>query len=51
MSIQQSERINKSQNYGVEHFIFDDLDVATEHFSVDNRLGDGGSGEVFRGKM
>ncbi|XP_058722447.1 LEAF RUST 10 DISEASE-RESISTANCE LOCUS RECEPTOR-LIKE PROTEIN KINASE-like 1.2 [Vicia villosa] len=51
ISQQLTERISKSQNYGVEHFIFDDLNVATEHFSVDNRLGDGGSGEVFRGKL
>ncbi|CAK8534107.1 unnamed protein product [Lathyrus sativus] len=51
ISLQPSKRISKSKNFGVEHFIFDDLDVATEHFSDDNRLGDGGSGEVFRGKL
>lgn len=51
ISLQPSKRISKSKNFGVEHFVFDDLDVATEYFSIDNRLGDGGSAEVFYGKL
>ncbi|CAL5186576.1 unnamed protein product [Lathyrus oleraceus] len=51
ISLQPSKRISKSKNFGVEHFVFEDLDVATEYFSIDNRLGDGGSAEVFYGKL
>ncbi|KAI5441694.1 hypothetical protein KIW84_010950 [Lathyrus oleraceus] len=43
-----SQRISKSQNFGVEHFIFKDLYKATNNF--DKKLGDGGSAEVFYGK-
>ncbi|XP_058722445.1 LEAF RUST 10 DISEASE-RESISTANCE LOCUS RECEPTOR-LIKE PROTEIN KINASE-like 1.2 isoform X2 [Vicia villosa] len=44
-----SQRISKSQNFGVEHFIFKDLYKATNHF--DKKLGNGGSAEVFYGKL
>lgn len=43
-----SQRISKSQNFGVKHFIFKDLSEATNNF--DKKLGDGGSAEVFYGK-
>ncbi|KAI5441676.1 LEAF RUST 10 DISEASE-RESISTANCE LOCUS RECEPTOR-LIKE PROTEIN KINASE-like 1.2 isoform X2 [Lathyrus oleraceus] len=44
-----SQRISKSQNFGVEHFIFKNLYKATNNF--DKKLGDGDSAEVFNDKL
>ncbi|MCH80068.1 putative serine/threonine-protein kinase [Trifolium medium] len=50
-SEQGSRRINKSQNFGVQHFTFSDLEQATNKFDRENQLGDGGCAAVFYGKL
>lgn len=50
LSLHGSQRITRSQNFGVQHFVYHDLELATNSFSIDNRIGDGGSGAVYHGK-
>jgi hypothetical protein len=49
MSSPGSPRIRRSENYGVQHFTYGDLEQATDNFDDSNRLGFGASATVFKG--
>lgn len=46
-----SQHFGRSQNFGVQHFNYSELEEATNHFDPSKELGEGGFGTVYFGKL
>ncbi|XP_050902729.1 LEAF RUST 10 DISEASE-RESISTANCE LOCUS RECEPTOR-LIKE PROTEIN KINASE-like 1.4 isoform X3 [Lathyrus oleraceus] len=46
-----SQYFGRSQNFGVQHFTYSELEEATNYFDPSKELGEGGFGTVYYGKL